>query len=245
MAQACRGGPLGRGPVMNAEELRRVVDGRWADVRQEVRRQVPPEWCQPMGDLDREAHRSMILERTKVLADGGLPGRGFEKATAGRTTSAARSPRRDARRRRPVADGQGRRAVGAVRRRGAGARHRAAPRPVPARDHGLRAARLLRDDRDRSRLRRPAAADDRDLRRGDAASSSCTRPTPPPARTTSATRRGTAGWRSCSPSSSPAARARRARAAGADPDDDGQPCPACESRTAATRPGSTASTTGG
>ena len=68
---------------MNAEELRRVVDGRWADVRQEVRRQVPPEWCEPVGDLDREAHRAMVLERTKVLADGGLPGRGFEKAYGG------------------------------------------------------------------------------------------------------------------------------------------------------------------
>lgn len=68
---------------MDAGELRRVVDGRWAEVRQEVRRTVPADWCLPVGDLDREAHRSLVLERTRALADSGLPGRGFATAYGG------------------------------------------------------------------------------------------------------------------------------------------------------------------
>ena len=68
---------------MDSEELRRVVDGRWADVREEVRRQVPPEWSLPVGDLDRDSHRAVVLERTRALAAGGLPSRGFETAYGG------------------------------------------------------------------------------------------------------------------------------------------------------------------
>ena len=64
-------------------DLRRVVDGRWAVVRAEVRDQLPPEWCRPVGDLDREAQRAVTLERAKVLAGWDLPRRGFEKAYGG------------------------------------------------------------------------------------------------------------------------------------------------------------------
>ncbi len=69
---------------MDSAELRRVVDGRWADVREEVRRQVPPEWSLPVGDLDRDSHRAVVLERARALAAGGLPSRGFETAYGGR-----------------------------------------------------------------------------------------------------------------------------------------------------------------
>jgi acyl-CoA oxidase len=68
---------------MDRDDLRRVVDGRWAEVRDEVRRQVPAEWCLPVGDLDREAHRAAILDRARELAAGGLPARGFETAYGG------------------------------------------------------------------------------------------------------------------------------------------------------------------
>ena len=57
-----------------------------------------------------------------------------------------------------------------------------------------RAARLLRDDRDRPRLERAGDRDHRDLRRRRAASSWSTRPTSPRARTTSATPPATAAW---------------------------------------------------
>jgi acyl-CoA oxidase len=68
---------------MDLDDLRRVVDGRWAEVRDEVRRQVPPDWCVPAGDLDRESHRALVLDRARTLAAGGLPARGFERAYGG------------------------------------------------------------------------------------------------------------------------------------------------------------------
>ena len=65
---------------------------------------------------------------------------------------------RDARDGRPLAAGEVRRPVGAVRRRDPAPRHRAASRRLPARPDQPRPARLLRDDRDRARLgrRQPA-----------------------------------------------------------------------------------------
>ena len=76
----------------------------------------------------------------------------------------------------------------------------APPRALPARRRLARAARLLRDDRDRPRLQRAGARHDRDLRPRRARSSSSTRPTTTRARTTSATPRATGAWPSSSPS---------------------------------------------
>ena len=61
-----------------------MVDGRWAGVREAVRRQVPTEWCRPVLDLDRDSHRQQVLERTRSLAAGGLPAAGFERAYGGK-----------------------------------------------------------------------------------------------------------------------------------------------------------------
>ena len=71
-----------QGPV-DLDELRRVIDGRWAEVRAVVRAQVPAEWCLPVGDLDRETQRARTLERARALAATDLPRRGFEKAYGG------------------------------------------------------------------------------------------------------------------------------------------------------------------
>jgi acyl-CoA oxidase len=68
---------------VDLQDLRRVVDGRWADVRRAVREAVPAEWCLPAGDLDRAALRELTLERARALAGTGLPRRGFEKAYGG------------------------------------------------------------------------------------------------------------------------------------------------------------------
>ena len=70
------------GPV-DPEDLRRVLDGRWGEVRAIVREQIPAEWCAPTGGLGAEAQRVRTLERAKVLAAGDLPRRGFEKAYGG------------------------------------------------------------------------------------------------------------------------------------------------------------------
>jgi acyl-CoA oxidase len=64
-------------------ELRRVVDGRWADVRAVVREQVPADWCAPALDVGRDEQRARTLERARALADGDLPRRGFETAYGG------------------------------------------------------------------------------------------------------------------------------------------------------------------
>ena len=71
---------------------------------------------------------------------------------------------------------EGRRAVRPLRRRGAAPRHGAPPRALPGRHRLARAAGLLRDDRGRPRLRRPAPAHDRDLRRRRRRSSSIDTP---------------------------------------------------------------------
>ena len=64
-------------------DLRRVVDGRWADVRERVRRTVPAAWCEPAGDLSGDEHRTRTTSRARELAATGLPGLGFEKAHGG------------------------------------------------------------------------------------------------------------------------------------------------------------------
>jgi acyl-CoA oxidase len=65
------------------DDLRRVVDGRWADVRARVRAEVPAEWCAPVLDAGREEQRARTLERARVLAEGDLARRGFETAYGG------------------------------------------------------------------------------------------------------------------------------------------------------------------
>ena len=108
-----------------------------------------------------------MLAWAKELADAGGTAIGYpvEYGGAGRGRALDRRVR-DARVRRPLAARQVRRPVRAVRRRGAAPRHGAPPRRVPgATIASLRAARLLRDDRDRPRLQRAGARHDRDLRR--------------------------------------------------------------------------------
>jgi acyl-CoA oxidase len=68
---------------VDRSDLRRVMDGRWADVRERVRRTVPPDWCEPAGDLPRDEHRTRTSARARELAATGLPGLGFEKAHGG------------------------------------------------------------------------------------------------------------------------------------------------------------------
>ena len=95
--------------------------------------------------------------------------------------------------------------------------NRAAARQVPARRHELRPARLLRHDRDRPRLRRPAAADDVHLRPRDAD----LRPAhPAPGRPQGLHRQrgqGRPDGGRLRPADHPGQEPRRARLAGADP----------------------------
>ena len=72
---------------------------------------------------------------------------------------------RDARALRPLAAGEVRGAVRALRRSRASPRYPPSPRGAPGEDRHARAARCLRDERDGPRLERPAGRDHRHLRR--------------------------------------------------------------------------------
>ena len=153
---------------VDPKAIQEVLDGRWAHVRRDARENLnDPDFLPVYGENVQEA-RERVTRAAKKLADSGRVGFGFPKEYGGEDDAGGSVDLdRDAGVRRPVADGQGRRPVGPVRRRAAAAGHQAAARQVPARRHELRPARLLRDDRDRPRLRRPAAADDVHLRPRD------------------------------------------------------------------------------
>ena len=148
-------------------DLRRVVDGRWADVRAAVREQLPPEWCRPVGDLDREAQRAVTLERATVLAGWDLPRRGFETAYGGEDDIGGSMTLYEMLGLVDLslmvkAGVQWGLFGGALQALGT----RKPPRALPAADHDPRAAGLLRDDRVRPRLGRAVAAHHGDVRRG-------------------------------------------------------------------------------
>ena len=116
------------------DAIQEVLDGRWAHVRRDARENLDdPEFLPVYGESVAEA-RERVTRATKKLADSGRAGLGFPKEYGGEADAGALGHLvRDAGLRRPVADGQGRRPVGPVRRRGPAARHRAPPRRVPAR----------------------------------------------------------------------------------------------------------------
>ena len=123
---------------------------------------------------------------------------------------------------------QVRRAVRPVGRQRAAARHRLPSPEISARHRDGRTARLLRHDRDRPRLQRARHRDDRHVRPGRRASSTCTRRRSPPARTTSATRASTGKIATVfAQLCKRAANARRPRVRRAHPRRRGTRCPAC------------------
>ena len=203
-----------------APRCARLLDGEHAEIRDRVR-----EWlCEP-GNAPRPTcrWRSTAQQVLDWAQRARLAGRhrasAIPSSTAARTTSARR--RRRSRRSRfgdlsllvkcGVQFGL---FGGAVLHLGTERHHERYLRDIAA----LRAARLLRDDRDRPRLQRPgAAARPRPTTRRPASSSS-TRPTTTRARTTSATPRATAGMAVVFAQLDRRRRgARRARAARADP----------------------------
>ena len=163
-----RGG-LPSSMTTTAEHLRNTLDGRWRDVKNTVRAELSTEVFRPHytpNTVDRPHEGGRAAARS--WPPPAPPRTASARSTAATATSAPRSSAdRDARDVRPVADGQGRRAVGPVRRRHREPGHRAPPRGLRAAHHRPRPARLLRDDRDRPRQRRAVAGDHRHLRPGD------------------------------------------------------------------------------
>ncbi|MGH8970936.1 MAG: acyl-CoA dehydrogenase [Actinomycetes bacterium] len=63
--------------------LRRVLDGRWAGVRDSARELAALPLFHSTRDLDTEAHRSRVSEQSRELAGTGHPRRGFPAAYGG------------------------------------------------------------------------------------------------------------------------------------------------------------------
>lgn len=68
----------------DAAKLREVLDGRWADVRDQVRRTLETAALPPGGDLDVETHRERILEQMHLLASSNITELGFPVSTGGK-----------------------------------------------------------------------------------------------------------------------------------------------------------------
>jgi acyl-CoA oxidase len=60
-----------------AEALRELMDGRWAQLREEARRDLPAILFEPVADLTTEQHRERVLAELLELGRSGLTGRGF------------------------------------------------------------------------------------------------------------------------------------------------------------------------
>ncbi len=70
--------------MTTADALRAVLDGRWAEVRDRVRSEVPPEWYSPpVRELTIEEHRARTLERLQVLAGFDYAGLGLPAELGG------------------------------------------------------------------------------------------------------------------------------------------------------------------
>jgi acyl-CoA oxidase len=66
-----------------AATLRRVLDGRWAHVREEVRRRMDAALHPPSSDLSTEEHRALVLEQLHELAASGVQRLGFSSRHGG------------------------------------------------------------------------------------------------------------------------------------------------------------------
>ncbi|HET8766259.1 MAG TPA: acyl-CoA dehydrogenase [Pedococcus sp.] len=65
-------------------ELRRVLDGRWAAIKQELRDDPDPErFAPPREELTTEQYRARVAEQVQHIAATGHPARGFPKEAGG------------------------------------------------------------------------------------------------------------------------------------------------------------------
>ena len=69
--------------TVDPRALRRVADGRWAQVREEVRVQVDQLAFNPDPDLSTEEYRALTTDNLRRLANTGRPRQGFDPAYGG------------------------------------------------------------------------------------------------------------------------------------------------------------------
>jgi acyl-CoA oxidase len=69
--------------TVDPHALRRVADGRWAQVREEVRAQMDQLAFNPDPDLSTEEYRALTTDNLRLLANTGRPRQGFDPAYGG------------------------------------------------------------------------------------------------------------------------------------------------------------------
>jgi acyl-CoA oxidase len=69
--------------TLDPHELQRVLDGRWADVRADVRAQLGELRLTPDADLSTEEYRALTTDNLRRLAESGRPHQGFDPAYGG------------------------------------------------------------------------------------------------------------------------------------------------------------------
>ncbi|HLU58871.1 MAG TPA: acyl-CoA dehydrogenase [Pseudonocardia sp.] len=69
--------------TVDRHALQRVLDGRWAQVRNEIRAQMDELAFNPDPDLTTEEYRALTTENLKLLASTGRPRQGFDPAYGG------------------------------------------------------------------------------------------------------------------------------------------------------------------
>jgi acyl-CoA oxidase len=75
---------MGRGEaVITAETLQRILDGRWAEQREQVREVLCDDLFAPVYDLPLDEHRDRVLEQARVLARTDGPRFLFPKSVGG------------------------------------------------------------------------------------------------------------------------------------------------------------------
>src|SRR3954468_616539 len=69
--------------TIDTRAIQRVLDGRWAGVRDEVRAQLGAERLLADPDLTTEQHRDRVARGLRLIADSGRPRTGFDAARGG------------------------------------------------------------------------------------------------------------------------------------------------------------------
>lgn len=72
----------GRGDAELATALQKILDGEWADTREETRAAMTPDLVNPLG-LTMDEHRDHVMTQMQSLADSGMPKLGFKAEDGG------------------------------------------------------------------------------------------------------------------------------------------------------------------
>ena len=78
----------GRGDAELAKSLQKILDGEWADTREETRAAMTPDLVNPLG-LTMDEHRDHVMTQMQSLADSGMPKLGFKAEDGGTEEQAA------------------------------------------------------------------------------------------------------------------------------------------------------------